>query len=137
MRFKTFLQERLADKEIKDIQNVIAGAAEKDITYTEKISDGVVFSITGLGSWVVFKRVFTEAMSVHGWKNESKDGTNLCFKYRKMSLWIKYEQSTARFFLTDKNVDAPHWEETKDDLSDKNDKSSNDSKSVELNSSEG
>lgn len=127
MRFKTFIQERLLDRDINDLQNIIAGAAEKDVTHKEKVKDGYLFSITGLGSWAVFKKVFVEAMDSHGWENLSKDATNLCLKSKKITLWIKYEKNTASFFITDKKLDTPTWDEdTKTEPAVSSDKDSED-----------
>lgn len=112
MRFKSLYlseSEKRNLQAISDLKNVIAGAAGKDVDGEVERNKGIYFQVSSVGSWSVLKNKLIDALS--SFKNESIDSTNLKFVDGKITLFVKYEKNTAKFYFTKKKVDAPEWEE--------------------------
>lgn len=115
MRFKTFYLQEKEEKsfrQIADLTNIIAGCADKSIEGEDKRENGLYFQISSIGSWSVLKTKLAEALSK--WKDKSTDSTNLKFENGKLTLYVKFEKNTAKFYYTKKKVDAPEWESKED-----------------------
>ena len=101
MRFKLlYLQEKLYEKNVKDLKSLISGVAEKEIPTETKVDKGIVFSLS-LGGWANFKNQLTQTLLDQKWKDYSKDANTLNFKNNNLSLFVEYANNMATFFLTD------------------------------------
>lgn len=102
MRFKTFyLQEKLIQRSINDLKNIISGIAEKEIPNEEKVERGIQFKISNLGAWSGFKNKLVEILTEKKWKDYSKKPNVLNFKNKDQSLFVEYKNGNVEFFLTD------------------------------------
>lgn len=111
MGFKTFyLAEKVSQKEIKDLTNIISGVANKEITNGEKRDNGVFFSLFSFGSWASFSSKLKEEMAEHKWEDESPSAVELKFVRGKMVLFARYAKSVASFYITDKKDQEPEYE---------------------------
>lgn len=129
MRFKSFYLSESSKRNLKDIlglKNIIAGAAGKTVDGEAKRDNGIYFQISSVGSWSILKDKLIDALS--SYDNQSKDSTNLKFVDGKITLFVKFEKNTAKFYFTKKKVEEPEWEvkdeedkseETKDAASNK------------------
>lgn len=112
MRFSTYyLQEKVLHKNVLDLKNIVAGVAKKDIPTERDVNGGVEFVITDLGSWSLFKQTLTEILLEKKWQNFSKESNELNFRNSDYSLWITYDGSDAKFFLTDDKNFIPNSEQ--------------------------
>lgn len=102
MRFKKFyLAEKLYEKTIKDLKNLVSGIVEKDIPTETKTDKGIFFTITSLGAWANVKEKLTQALLDNKWKDHSSEANSLNFKNKDSSLFVEYKNGSATFFLTD------------------------------------
>ncbi len=102
MRFKTYyLQEKLLQRSIDDLRNVISGIADKDIPKEFQTDIGIEFKISNLGAWSVFKDKLSQTLTEKKWKDYSKESNLLNFKTKDMSLFVSYKNGSVEFLLTD------------------------------------
>lgn len=113
MRFKYFLQEHIKESDISELKNIISGISEKNASENEKVENGILFQINDLGAWGRFKSKLVETLLDDSWKDLSENALLVHLKNRKYHMWIKYENSTANFFITDKDLKEPEWKEEK------------------------
>lgn len=127
MRFKSFYLSESSKRNLRDIlglKNIIAGAAGKSVDGESERDNGIYFQISSVGSWSILKDKLVDALS--SYDNQSEDSTNLKFADGKITLFVKFEKNTAKFYFTKKKVEEPEWE-----AKDEEDKSSNKSGSKE------
>ena len=115
MRFKTLYleeQERTKIKNISDLKNQIAGAVGKPIESEEDREKGKFFQVTSVGAWSILKNKLQDCMK--GFELKPTDFTNISFVDGKVSLFVRYEQNTVKFYLTNEKKQEPVWESPKE-----------------------
>jgi hypothetical protein len=115
MRFRTFYleeKERTKIRNISDLKNQIAGAAGKQIESEEDRENGKFFQITSVGAWSVLKTKLQDAMV--GFDLKATDFTNITFVDGKVSLYVRYQQNTVKFYLTNDPKQKPVWDSPKE-----------------------
>jgi hypothetical protein len=111
MRFRLlYLEEKEAIKvrNLTELKNLVGTAAGKPVDGEEERKKGLYFQISSLGAWSIFKKKLTESLG--NFKLEPTDALNLKFVSGRITLYVKYEKSTVKFYFTTRNVKEPEWE---------------------------
>lgn len=124
MRFKSFvLQESVNKSLIKSLKDIITTFSKKETTTETKRKSGVVFFVSTLGSWPIFRSKFISKLKELNYKVEEQDDKNLKVKHDSLTFWVQYKDGDVGFYLTtNKKLEEPEWtdeevvEEPKQDI---------------------
>lgn len=112
MRFKIYyLQEKLIQREVDELKNIISGVAEKEIPNEVKVDKGYSFKISNLGAWSTFKKNLIQALTDKKFKDYSTESNSLHFKNKDSALFVEYTNGNVDFFVTDDLEYIPGEEE--------------------------
>jgi len=111
MRFKTFiLQESVNKATINSLKKLITTYSNKSTTSDMKRKSGVVFFVSSIGSWPIFRSKFVDKLNELHYKVLELDDKNIKVTHDNLIFWVKYEKGDVGFYVTsNKKLEEPEW----------------------------